>query len=192
MKIYESCPVLENELFRLRLTTEADCDDLLAVYSDKNALPFFNSDNCNGDNFYYNARARMLEAIRFWIWSYENRWFARLSIEDRAAEKMIGTIEICYRVSEDAFNGTGILRLDVRSDYEREEMLYGILSLAIPHMMELSGCDTLITKAPIYAVERVKALQRLGFEKSIYYLIGGHDGYAYNGYWSVNRNIKEN
>ena len=24
-------------------------DDLLKVYSDKNALPFFNSDNCDGD-----------------------------------------------------------------------------------------------------------------------------------------------
>ena len=23
------------------------------VYGDKNALPFFNSDNCHGDNFYY-------------------------------------------------------------------------------------------------------------------------------------------
>lgn len=192
MKIYEFCPVLENERFRLRLTTEADCDDLLAVYSDKNALPFFNSDNCNGDNFYYATRERMLEAIRFWNWSYENRWFARMSIEDKSAGKLIGTIEICYRVSEDAFNGTGILRLDVRSDYEREEMLYAILSLAIPNMMELSSCDTLITKAPIYAVERIKAIQRLGFEKSIHYLTGGHDGYAYNGYWTVNGNIKEN
>lgn len=46
MSIYESCPVLENEKFMLRLFQEEDCDDLLKVYSDKNALPFFNSDNC--------------------------------------------------------------------------------------------------------------------------------------------------
>lgn len=185
MVIYENCPVLENEHFRLRLTTEADCDALLEVYSDKNALPFFNSDNCNGDNFYYATRERMLEAIRFWSWSYENRWFARLSIEDRDAAKVMGTIEICYRVSEDAFNGMGILRLDVRSDYEREGELFAILSLAVPRLFELSGCNTLITKAPIYAVERLKALEKLGFEKSPHCLIGGHDGYAYNGYWTV-------
>ena len=53
MNIYENCPVLENEKFILRLTEQKDCDDLLKVYSDKNALPFFNSDNCDGDNFYY-------------------------------------------------------------------------------------------------------------------------------------------
>lgn len=50
MNIYEKCPVLQNDRFIIRLTTKDDCDDLLEVYSDKNALPFFNSDNCNGDN----------------------------------------------------------------------------------------------------------------------------------------------
>ena len=52
MNIYENCPVLENEKFIIRLFKNEDCDDLLEVYSDKNALPFFNSDNCDGDNFY--------------------------------------------------------------------------------------------------------------------------------------------
>ena len=64
MNIYENCPVLENEKFILRLTEQKDCDDLLKVYSDKNALPFFNSDNCDGDNFYYETGTRMAEADR--------------------------------------------------------------------------------------------------------------------------------
>ena len=51
MNIYENCPVLENEKFIIRLFMNEDCDDLLEVYSDKNALPFFNSDNSDGDNF---------------------------------------------------------------------------------------------------------------------------------------------
>lgn len=51
--IYEKCPVLEDSKFILRLVEEKDAKDLLSVYSDKNALPFFNSNNCNGDNFYY-------------------------------------------------------------------------------------------------------------------------------------------
>lgn len=50
MNIYESFSVLESEAFLLRLAEPEDCDDLLRVYSDKNALPFFNSDNCDGDN----------------------------------------------------------------------------------------------------------------------------------------------
>ena len=58
MNIYETCPTLESERFILRLVEECDCDDLLTVYGDKNALPFFNSDNCDGDNFYYPTKAR--------------------------------------------------------------------------------------------------------------------------------------
>lgn len=63
MNIYEKCPVLESEKFIVRLFQNEDCDDLLKVYSDKNALPFFNSDNCDGDNFYYATKERMKEAV---------------------------------------------------------------------------------------------------------------------------------
>ena len=48
MNIYSICPTFESEKFTVRLLRDEDCDDLLKVYSDKNALPFFNSDNCNG------------------------------------------------------------------------------------------------------------------------------------------------
>lgn len=37
---------------------------------------------------------------------------------------VIGTVELCLRVSEDEFNNMGILRVDVRSDYEKEIELY--------------------------------------------------------------------
>ena len=43
--IYEEIPVLENDDYLLRFVTADDANDLLKVYSDKNALPFFNSDN---------------------------------------------------------------------------------------------------------------------------------------------------
>lgn len=56
--------MLENERFKLRVVENEDCDDLLQVYSDKNALPFFISDNCDGDNFYYATKERMMEALQ--------------------------------------------------------------------------------------------------------------------------------
>ena len=62
----------------------------------------------------------MKEAIDFWHMSYENGWFVRLSIVDKAVESVIGTVELCLRASEDMFNNMGILRVDVRSDYEEE------------------------------------------------------------------------
>ena len=135
MNIYENCPVLENEKFILRLTEQKDCDDLLKVYSDKNALPFFNSDNCDGDNFYYETGTRMAEAMDFWKLSYENGWFVRLSIVDKTAARAVGTVELCLRASEDAFNGMGILRVDVKSGYEEAETLYSIISLIAPNTL---------------------------------------------------------
>ena len=184
MNIYETCPILENEKFLLRLVKSEDCDDLLRVYSDKNALPFFNSDNCDGDNFYYTTKERMKEALDFWDLSYKNGWFVRLSIIDKTVLDVIGTIEICLRVSEDEFNNMGILRVDVRSDYEKEEILYDIVTLITPHFSEMLGCDGVITKAPIYGVERIKAIQKAGFIKSDNLLIG-KTGYAYDGYWTM-------
>lgn len=182
--IYENPCILESERFLLRSVEEKDCDDLLKVYSDKNALPFFNSDNCDGDNFYYATEERMAEALAFWKTALENRWFARLSIVDKAASHVIGTVELCLRVSEDAFHNMGILRVDVKSDYEQEEYLYDIYTLILPHISELLGCEGILTKAPIYAVERIKALQRAGFSRSEHLLIG-KTGYAYDGYWTA-------
>ena len=185
MNIYEVCPVLENERFLLRAVKDADCDDLLKVYSDKNALPFFNSDNCDGDNFYYATKERMTEALGFWKMSYENGWFARLSIVDKAASEVIGTIELCLRVSEDEFDHMGILRVDVRSDYEQADTLHSVIALIALHISELLGCKGIVTKSPIYAVERTEALQKAGFTKSEHFLIG-KTGYAYDGYWVKN------
>ena len=62
--VYEICPVLEDDQYSLRLVEEGDADDLLKVYSDRNAVQFFNSDNCNGDDFYYESLQRMQDAIK--------------------------------------------------------------------------------------------------------------------------------
>lgn len=46
------------------------------------------------------------------------------------------------------------------------------------------GCKGVLTKAPIYAVERMKVIQKVGFTKSEHLLIG-KTGYAYDGYWTM-------
>ena len=184
MNIYEKCPILENENFILRLFQKEDCDDLLKVYSDKMALPFFNSDNCDGDNFYYDTLERMKEVISFWQMAYDNRWFSRLSIVDKKIKTVIGTVEVCLRVSDDFYNNMGILRIDVRSDYENEEPLFSIFSIITPVIEELLECKGILTKAPIYAVERIKALKKIGFFPSKHYLVGKNN-YQYDGYWMI-------
>jgi len=78
----------------------------------------------------------------------------------------------------------GILRVDVRSDYEQEAALYDIFALITPKIKEMLGCKGVLTKAPIYAVERIQAIQKVGFTKSEHLLIG-KTGYAYDGYWTI-------
>ena len=58
-----------------------------------------------------------------------------------------------------------------------------VFSLITPEIEEMIGCNGVLTKAPIYAVERIKAIQKAGFTKSEYLLIG-KTGYAYDGYWT--------
>ena len=183
--VYAHCPVFENTRYLIRFAEENDAADLLEVYSDKNALPFFNSDNCNGDNFYYPTLEAMQSAIRFWIRSYQTRWFVRFAVIDKTCSKAIGTAELFHRDSEDAFSGDGVLRLDLKSSYERENVIFDLLSLIVPPSFSLFSCDEIITKAPCYAVERIAAIRRFGFEQSEHLLIGTHDGYAYNGYWAI-------
>ena len=185
--VYEECPKFENERWLLRLVEKSDVDDLIKVYGDKNALPFFNSDNCDGDNFYYPTMNKMEAAINFWIQSYETKWFVRWTIYDKSISKAIGTIEMFHRPSEDHFNHMGVIRLDLRSDYERASIIQEILTLIIPPAYELFECTEIITKVPLYAVERIEAVSNLGFIKSKYYMIGNEDHYAYNGYWTIKK-----
>ena len=179
MNIYEACPVVESERFVLRPVTERDCADLLKVYSDAAAVPLFNSDNCNGDDFHYTTMERMLQGIGFWIWSYENGWFVRWSIVDKGADTVVGTIELCG-------SDRGILRVDLRSDYEKDAVLSELLRLIVPSSFEWLGCNSLITKAKPIATARIQALTDLGFTAMKEPLIG-HDGTAYGDYYVKTR-----
>ena len=183
--VYEQCPEFENESFLLRFPSLADAEDLVKVYGDKNALPFFNSDNCHGDNFFYPDKERMTKALAFWFSSYTAKWFVRWTIVDKRIQKAIGTIELFHRIADDGFNHTGVFRLDVKSEYETRDQLYSMINLIVPSAFDLFECKEIITKVPIYAVERTEAVKRAGFEKSDQFLIGTTDGYAYKDYWTL-------
>lgn len=185
MCIYEKCPFLESAHFIMRAVEDSDIEELIKVYSDRNALPFFNSDNCHGDNFYYSTPEKMAKAMEFWKYSYENGWFARMSIIDKSVSEVIGTVELCLRVSDDAFNNMAVMRIDVRSDYESADALREIFMLITPHISDLTGTEAVITKIPIYAVERICAATDAGYAKSET-LLHGNNGFMYDGYWTKN------
>lgn len=203
--IYDECPILENDRFLFRKVELSDTKELLKVYSDKNALPFFNSDNCHQGNFFIQTEEDMEKCIESWNWEYEQRGFVRFAIIDKASKeeinegsnvesnkagnkesnKVIGTIELFNRKAEDYFNNCGLLRLDLRSDYEQENIIYNILSVITNPAFELFECTMVATKARNYAVERIAALKKAGYVKSEEKIIG-QDGTIYGDYWVKN------
>lgn len=183
MNPYEKCPVYENENYLLRLIEASDTADLLLVYSDEKAVPFFNSDNCNGDDFHYATLERMQSAVTFWLQAHTEGWFVRWVIIDKNIGHAIGTIELFNRQAKDYFNNCGLLRLDLRSDYEHAESIFEILSLIVPPAFELFDCQMIATKVPSFAPERKIAVEKLGFALSEEALVGGDDGKVYRDYY---------
>ena len=120
------------------MVSSKDKLDLLKVYSDKRAVPFFNSDNCGGDDYFTNC---------------------------------------------------GLLRLDIRSDYEISDEIIKILGLIIKPAYSLFLCDKIATKAIASATERIKALKQLGFELSEEKLTG-HEGTKYDSYFVLERQVE--
>lgn len=188
MNVYKSCPTFENDKYKLRLIKAEDAADLLKVYSDVKAVPFFNNDNCHGDNFYYTTAERMQQAIGFWIFSYQNGYFVRWSIIDKITNEVIGTIEEFLRTADDYFTDCGLLRFDLRSDYEKASEISSILSLIVPPSFDIFGCDKIATKSFSAATERTEALKNCGFAKTREKLIGA-DGTEYDRYFVFKKRV---
>jgi RimJ/RimL family protein N-acetyltransferase len=186
--VYTACPVFENDTFRLRLVQETDAEDLLSVYSDPRAVPLFNSDNCNGDDFYYRTIERMKQAVAFWEESYRSRWFVRWTITDKKTGKAAGTIELFHRDSDDFFTDCGLLRLDLGSGYETQETVAGLIRLILAPAYELFGCTMIATKAVPAAEARRKALEQAGFLRAQQPL-KGHDGTEYGSYYYRKKDV---
>lgn len=187
MNPYEKCPVYENENYLLRLVDATDAPDLLLVYSDEKAVPFFNSDNCGGDDFHYTSLERMSRAIEYWQWEYQRSGFVRWAIIDKHSCHAIGTIELFNRQAEDYFTDCGILRLDLRSDYEHVKAIHEIFSLIVPPAFLLFDCSMMATKIPEFASERRKAAEKSGFTASEEKLVGAHDGKIYGDYFIMRK-----
>lgn len=117
----------------------------------------------------------------------ESDWQDLLKVySDKQGGCVIGTIELFHRDAADYFTDCGLLRLDIRSDYEREEEIVRIVSLILEPAFVLFRCGKIATKAVPGAVERIKSLKRLGFAATEEKVIG-HDGTRYGDYFVVVR-----
>lgn len=179
--IYEDWRSYENQEFLLRPIKHADAEELLKVYSDKESQKIFNVDNFPNP-CYFDTLEQMENEIKFYFHSYEGKAFVRWTIVYKKTNEIIGTIENFNRDSKDYFNKVGLLRMDIRSDYEKEEILYNLVRLILENAYEDFNCDTIATKAPMIAKERRKALEKSGFTASKEVIVG-HQGQIYGDYF---------
>ena len=121
--------------------------------------------------------------LSFWLENSKNKHFIRLCIIDKKINVAIGTIELFQRRSEDYYNGKAIMRLDLRSDYEKSKYIKNILQLIIPHIYTICHSDFVTIKIPVFANERSKAIEDLDFKSEEEYLIGT-DGTQYGHYYT--------
>jgi len=167
---YKQCPVYETIHFTLRLVSEKDSNDLLICYSDPKAQELFNIDgfpcDCN-----FATPDEMLNYIKFWLMEYSQEAYVRFAIVDKVIDRAIGTIEMFG--SKD---GTGILRIDLASAYEKQIFLNELLIISIENFYDLFDVSCIATKAVSIAEERIRSLKHTGFQlqdfngKSNYYL----------------------
>jgi hypothetical protein len=161
--VYKVCPIYNNNHITLRQTILGDAAELLKCYSDKNSVPFFNSDNCHGDDFHYTSIERMKQAIEFWNFSYINRYFVRWTIITNSTNEIIGTIEMFHRIAEDDFNHYGVLRIDLKSEYENQKNIDAILGIINESFYSLFDVKSILTKAFPTAKERFISLKKNGY-----------------------------
>lgn len=81
----------------------------------------------------------------------------------------------------------GLLRLDIRSDYEISSEIVKILKMIIKPTYTLFHCDKIATNAITSATKRIWVLKKSGFERASEKLIG-HDGTEYDSYFVLNHN----
>lgn len=96
-------------------------------------------------------------------------------------------IELFHITANDDFTNCGLLRLDLRSDYEKGNEIEKILTLIIEPTYTLFQCDKIATKAKAEATERISALENLDFHHADEKLIG-HDGTEYDSYFVLLQN----
>lgn len=118
--------------------------------------------------------------VAAWLYEYSMGNFVRWATVTDG--QVIGTVELFHRLSEDAFNHHGLLRLEVLPDWEDPATLCELLTPLHQHAYTLFDCFILTTKAPDFATVRQQALQQCGYMPSANMLVGNH-GTAYGDYW---------
>lgn len=171
---FEKCPVYETDNLKFTMVKEEDAEELFKCYRDPITVSHMNNDNCGGD-WNISTIKNVKKGIAGWIKEFEEKFYIRWSVTHKQTEKIIGTIEIAPIPNTTRFlDGVcenGILRVDIISAFEDEELLSEIFRMATENLYMDFNIKNIVTKARKSDVVRVLALKNNKFniyeEKSI-------------------------
>lgn len=156
MNPFLNCPEVKTNHFSIRLICKNDSASLFKCYNNKTAVELMNDDNCDF-GFYTESVEKMTETVGYWIDFYNKQYFIRFTIVDNKTGVAVGTIEgFCGEI--------GVLRVDIASEFEKEEYLSELFNFAKSNFYEYFGNEYLVTKAIPKADERCKALKNANWE----------------------------
>ena len=163
MDVFTVCPEYKTEHFKIRKLGAGDAEGLFPCYSDLEAARYFNGDCC-GDDFYYTDKEKFRGCVEYWLSRYEARDFVRWSVLDKETGLLIGTLEVCPSLKY-AVDGRkmGILRIDLKSEYERWLVLKELMDVLIWHIYEDFEVASIIMKIQKDAGERQKLIKEYQF-----------------------------
>lgn len=146
---FDVCPEYETDHFVIKKVMLEDAPALLDVYSDSQTRLHMNNDNCGGE-WQCDSIDVIEEGIRSWDQAFDQRNYIRWSIHLKESNKTIGTIELAPVPGElrffDGACSTGILRIDLKSDYETEAIFTEIYKMTNNDMIEVFGIEKIVTK----------------------------------------------
>lgn len=102
--------------------------------------------------------------MEYWLSCYEARDFVRWSVLDKGSGLLIGTIEVCPSLKY-AVDGRqmGILRIDLKSEYEQWPVLKELMDVLVCHIYEDFEVASVIMKIQKDARERQKLIKEYQF-----------------------------
>jgi len=165
---FVKCPTYETDNFLVTQIKMEDAEDLFEVYSDITTRQHMNNDNCGGE-WPCHSLEIVQQGIESWLQEYDDQYYIRWTITQKDNMKSIGTIELAPAPGITRFfDGTcttGILRVDIKSEYEKEEIFSEIYEMTNTEMIEVFGIEKIITKGSPKEFERIKGLDNSRYKR---------------------------
>ncbi|MGH4123204.1 MAG: hypothetical protein ACREV6_09800 [Clostridium sp.] len=175
------CPVYETDNLIFTKVKDEDAIELFKCYSDPITRSHINNDNCGGEWDTHNIDV-VKKGIIGWKEEFDAKFYIRWSVTHKHTNTIIGTIEIAPVPNTTRFlDGVcriGILRIDILSSFEDEEVFSEILKMAKDNFYTDFDIENIIIKATKDDTQRTLALENNRFEKC-----GNNSIVPYNDYY---------